>query len=71
LARWDGQAGSSVTVSASTITHNTADGGPKGSGGTDGQGVGGATYDLGTLLLYVLSLVKQNKASTSNDNIFT
>jgi hypothetical protein len=62
----------SATVTASTITNNDADGGHKGSGhGTlDGQGIGGGVYNLG-IFTDVLSVIKKNKASTSNDDIFS
>ena len=37
-----------ATVNDSLITHNQAVGGHKGAGGSDGHGVGGGVYDLGT-----------------------
>jgi hypothetical protein len=63
-------AGSSGTVTSSSIVANVANGGAAGSGGTAGQGVGGGIYSLGTLSLDAMSIVFANLASTSNDNIF-
>ncbi len=64
-------AGASATVTDSTITENDADGGHKGAKGSNGQGVGGGVYDLGTFATDVLTVIKHNHASTSNDNLFT
>ena len=63
------QAGSSATVSHSTITHNDADGGHKGTGGGNGHGVGGGAYNLGSLDL-LMTILADNDASTSNDDLF-
>jgi hypothetical protein len=49
---------------------NEANGGEEGTGGTDGQGVGGGVYNLGTFTFDVFTVIKKNEASTSNDDIF-
>ena len=64
------QAGTSATLSGSNITHNQANGGEEGTGGSDGHGVGGGVYNLGTFAFDVLTVIKKNDASTSNDDIF-
>jgi hypothetical protein len=62
-------AGSSASVSASNINANVAQGGAAGTGGSDGQGVGGGVYNLGTFT-DVFTVINGNHASTSNDNVF-
>jgi hypothetical protein len=64
------QAGSSATVNDSTISHNKASGGEEGAGGSDGHGVGGGVYNLGTFAFDIVSVIKKNHAATSNDDIF-
>ena len=64
------QSGSSATVSASSITHNQALGGGAGAGGSDGQGLGGGVYDLGTFTKDALTVIKNNHASTMGDDIY-
>jgi hypothetical protein len=64
-------AGATLTVSVSTIKRNSADGGAAGAGGSDGQGVGGGVYNLGTFNVDTFTVIKDNHASTSNNNIFT
>jgi hypothetical protein len=61
---------SSAAVSTSDIEHNSAAGGMRGAGGTDGQGVGGGAHNPGTFLVDALTVIKHNRASTSNDDIF-
>jgi hypothetical protein len=39
-------------------------------GGTDGQGVGGGLYSLGTFTFDISTVIAKNHASTSNDDIF-
>ena len=51
------------------VTFNRATGGSAGSGGAAGEGVGGGVYDLG-VFTQLLSFIKFNKASTSDDNLF-
>ena len=63
------QGGASATLSASTVTHNQALGGAAGAGGSGGHGSGGGVYNLGTFT-DLASVIKKNKASTSNDDIF-
>ena len=61
----------SLTVSASTITKNDANGGRGGKGGgSDGPGIGGGVYNLGTFLSDLATVIARNHASTSHDNIF-
>jgi hypothetical protein len=65
---------STLTVTGTTITHNDADGGAAGAGGSAGQGIGGGLYlaDGGIVCLDVFTQAhaKKNHASTSNDDIF-
>src|SRR5262249_50774993 len=65
------QAGAQATVSDSTITHNKADGGARGAGGSDGKGVGGGVYvyNIDAFVVDALTVIKKNHASTSNDDI--
>jgi dienelactone hydrolase len=65
-----GVGGVAVTVSASRLTDNRAEGGEGRAGGADGQGVGGGIYNLGTFLVDALSVIRHNHASTSNDDCF-
>jgi hypothetical protein len=66
------QAGASATVSTSVIMLNQAIGGQGGAGGIDGQGMGGGVYHsgLGTLAFDILTFIRKNHASTSNDDVF-
>jgi hypothetical protein len=57
-------------VLASVIAGNRADGGEGAGGGSDGQGIGGGVYNLGTFFLDAASIILGNDASTSNDNVF-
>ena len=63
---------SSLTVTGSTITHNQALGGGGDDGGTDGMGIGGGLYlaSGGIVCIDATAVVKKNRASTSNDDIF-
>ena len=40
-------------------------------GGSDGQGVGGGVYKLGSFSFVVTTVIKKNHASTSNDDLFS
>ena len=62
--------GATLTVSATTITKNHANGGSGRGRGTDGQGVGGGVYNEGTFTFDVTTFIAQNHASTSNNDIF-
>jgi hypothetical protein len=68
----DGQ--SSLTILTSTITDNQATGGGAGAGGSAGQGVGGGAYfasgGVVCLDLSTQAHVKNNHASTSDDDVF-
>jgi hypothetical protein len=60
--------GATLTVTASTITGNHANGGS--GGATDGQGIGGGVYNLGTFTSDAATVIAENHASTSNNDIF-
>ncbi len=64
--------GSSATITGTTIQFNQAIGGLAGSGGSNGQGVGGGVHHAGTgaFSLSASTVNTLNDASTSNDNIF-
>ncbi|MBI1915943.1 MAG: hypothetical protein HYS12_14590 [Planctomycetes bacterium] len=65
---------STLEVRGSTITDNQATGGSAGSGGSAGTGVGGGAYFApgGTVCLdaFTQAYVKNNHASTSDDDLF-
>ena len=63
-------AAGTVGIVDSDISYNQAVGGYGDDGGTDGQGVGGGVYNLGTFLFDDLTLIAHNHASTSNDDCF-
>ena len=42
----------------------------RGSGGSDGNGVGGGVYNLGVFTADIATAIHHNHASTSNDDIF-
>jgi hypothetical protein len=54
--------GAALSVAASTIEHNHAKG--------DGEGVGGGVYSLGLFTFDAFTVIRQNHASTSNDDLF-
>ncbi len=58
----------SLAVSYSLITENSAVGGWADPGGSAGQGIGGGVYSLGTFS-DVVTLIINNHASTSHDNV--
>ena len=70
VSRFSTAATTGCTISTSDIEHNSAAGGMRGAGGTDGQGVGGGAHNPGTFLVDALTVIKHNRASTSNDDIF-
>ncbi len=61
--------GTSVGVTDSTILLNVAQGGHGHHGGSDGQGIGGGVYKLGTFTFDPATLILLNVASTSGNNI--
>ena len=61
---------SSATVHASDIEKNSAVGGKGKKGGSDGLGIGGGVNSQGSFIYDAATVIKKNKASTSNDNIF-
>src|SRR5262249_54878611 len=63
-------AAGTVIVSASRITHNRARGGDADDGGTDGLGVGGGVYNLGTFLFDAATIIPKNHASHSYPDCF-
>ena len=66
--------GSTLEVRGSTVTDNSATGGAAGSGGTAGLGEGGGLYlapgRSACLDSFTQAHVKNNHASTSDDDIF-
>jgi hypothetical protein len=62
-------ANTTATVSANSVRHNAAEGGD-GEGGGDGQGIGGGVYNLGTFTFDAATVIRHNRASTSNDDTF-
>lgn len=58
--------GSSLTLKKCIVTLNKAMGGE-----SDGQGIGGGVYNLGTLDFDASTVIGNNHASTSHDDIFT
>jgi hypothetical protein len=61
---------SSVSVTASGVINNRAQGGEGEDGGSDGQGIGGGVYNLGLFTFDVATVIAHNHASTSNDDTF-
>jgi hypothetical protein len=61
---------SSLSFTNTTVSKNFAIGGRGHGGGSDGQGIGGGIYNLGTLDLDALSVIRKNFASTSDNDIF-
>jgi hypothetical protein len=63
-----------LTVTGTTITDNSATGGAAGSGGSAGTGVGGGVYlaagGVACLDLDTVEALLSNTASTSNDDLF-
>jgi hypothetical protein len=59
-----------LTVTNSRIIGNQATGGQGSDGGTDGQGIGGGVYNLGSFDFGALTLIFDNHASTSDDDVF-
>jgi hypothetical protein len=57
-------------LTGSSITNNQATGGKGADGGSDGPGIGGGVYDLGTFTFDVFTVIRKNDASTSNDDVF-
>jgi hypothetical protein len=61
----------SAGVSFTTIGHNQAVGGNGGAGASNGNGVGGGVYAASKNSVSVIkSVIKNNHASTSNDDLF-
>src|SRR6185369_11819053 len=63
-------AASSLRLERSTVTKNHANGGEGGLGGSDGEGIGGGVYNLGAFDFDGLTLILQDHASTSDDDVF-
>ena len=61
--------GSSADVTGSMVTGNQANGGAE-TGGSVGQGIGGGVYYLGTFTFDGTTIIRMNRASTSNNDIF-
>jgi hypothetical protein len=62
--------GATATALSREILNNQADGGIAAPGGVDGQGVGGGVYNLGAFFLDASSMIADNHASSSNDDVF-
>lgn len=58
-------ADSTLALEDSTVILNRANGAPP-----SGEGIGGGIYNLGTFTFDTLTIILNNHASTSNDNIF-
>jgi hypothetical protein len=56
-----------LTLLSTTVTENQAQGGV---GATPGAGVGGGVYNLGLFAADVVTVLRKNHASTSNDDLF-
>jgi hypothetical protein len=61
---------SALALTESTVTENHANGGDGEYGGSDGQGIGGGVYNLGSLGVDALTRILQNLASTDDDDLF-
>ena len=64
-------AAASLRLERSTVTENHANGGEVGEGGSEGEGIGGGVFNLGSLDLDALTLIFDNLASTSYDDVFS
>jgi hypothetical protein len=53
-----------------TVSKNHANGGKGGEGGSDGEGIGGGVFNLGPFNLDDLTVIGENHASTSDDDMF-
>ena len=62
-------AAASLRLERSTVTKNHANGGEGDAG--DGEGIGGGVYNLGRFDFDVLTLIFENHASTSHDDVFS
>src|SRR5262249_46473719 len=63
-------AASSLHLERCTVTKNHANGGDGGTSSSDGEGIGGGVYNLGDFDLDALTLIFENHASTSDDDVF-
>ena len=61
---------SDIKLFGCRVEFNQADGGAAGPGGTAGQGIGGGVFNLGTFTVDGTTVIAQNLASTSDDNIY-
>jgi hypothetical protein len=63
---------STLTLARATVEHNRAVGGAAGLGGSDGQGIGGGLYVApgGVASADLLTVIRHNHASTSDDDVF-
>ena len=59
-----------LTFTDATVKHNFALGGAAGDGGSDGEGIGGGLYNLGAITDGSTYVIKKNRASTSNPDIY-
>jgi hypothetical protein len=63
-------AAASLRLERCTVTENHANGGEAGEGGSEGEGIGGGVFNLGDFDLDALTLIFDNLASTSYDDVF-
>jgi hypothetical protein len=59
-----------LRLERSTVTENHANGGEGNEGASDGEGVGGGVYNLGSFDLDALTQIFKNYASTNDDDVF-
>jgi hypothetical protein len=59
-----------LTLDGCQILFNQANGGAAGAGGGAGAGLGGGIFNVGTLTIDPTTVVDQNHASTSGNDIF-
>jgi hypothetical protein len=60
---------SSLQLEHCSVTENHANGGDGDDGGSDGEGIGGGVYNVGLLEFDEFTLILQNHASTSDDDV--
>lgn len=64
-------AAGSLQFEGCTVTENHANGGEADEGGSEGEGIGGGVYNLGAFHFDALTLIFENHASTSHDDVFS
>lgn len=64
------EAAGSLRLDGCTVTENHANGGETGEAGSEGEGVGGGVYNLWLFDFDEFTLIFENHASTSHDDVF-